>query len=93
MSGELLPGSKLSRFTFFLQPFVQKDSKGQSLHRDQRSLGCGQGGVCGLLGKEHSHTLREGSWLGKFPLIFWGLLLSSPALDSFPLGLMGFQDR
>ena len=26
VSGELLPGAKLSRFTFFLQPFVQKDS-------------------------------------------------------------------
>ena len=28
VSGELLPGARLSRFTFFSQPFVQKDSLG-----------------------------------------------------------------
>lgn len=39
VSGELLPGAKAKQI-HFLQPFVQKDSKGQSLHRGQRSLGC-----------------------------------------------------
>ena len=75
--------------------------KGGSLHRGQRSPGCWQGGVSGLLGKEPSHTRREGSWLGEFPLIsgtcsslvllwpvsLWGLWVFRIDKDHRPISL------